>query len=725
MKKIIILFLIIISNLFSKNLTGFVFDSETKKPLSGTTIRIKDTQFGAYSNKNGKFEIKGLKKDKSYILIASMIGYKTKEIKIVNFSESVNIYLEEISIQTGEIIVSANKRVQAVQDVPISVSVIQKEDINIRNITKLEDVIRYVPGVEVNQDNVSIRGTSGFSFGIGSRTALLVDGFPLIAGDNGDVEFDAIPLYNIERIEVVKGAGSALYGTSAIGGVINIITSEPKEIPDFKIRAYSGIYTKPRYKNWEYSEHFHTESGVNLNYSQKLGKFGFNIGGNFINDEFYHNYRDEKFYSFNSKLNYEFNDYTIFSIASNFNLTDRADWVYWRSLNHATFPPEQTDTKIRLESNQFSVYTNLKHIFNDNHFMNFKSGILSTEFNNTYEKNNSEYRQSEANNINLELQMNSNFSNSFMLTYGLNYLNNSVNSSTYGNRLQQIFSAYAQGEYSKINNTILTLGGRFDYEDADNSDGNLQISPKFGVNYKLNDYSTLRFSTGAGFRTPSVAERYATVQFQGFEVIPNTDLKPERSYSFETGYNYEGEFYDLPLYIDIAVFDNELFDLIEPGFTSENSATIIFDNLTRARIIGTEINLKTFLFDFLGLETSLTYLNPKNADTDEILKYRSEYIWYSGLSIPLNPFTISMNYRFKSKVKNIDERLSVQIADYDARVPIHITDIFIKYNLESIINQPLSVSLIGKNIFDYYYTEIPGNLAQTRFIGLQLNYSRD
>ena len=128
--------------------------------------------------------------------------------------------------------------------------------------------------MEVNQDNVSIRGSSGFSFGVGTRTIFLQDGFPLLSADNNDIKFDIIPLLFVDRVEVIKGAGSALYGTSALGGVINVLTSKPSDQGKLRTRIYSGIYDKPNYEQWDWSKKSLIDRGLDLAYSKKFGHYG-------------------------------------------------------------------------------------------------------------------------------------------------------------------------------------------------------------------------------------------------------------------------------------------------------------------------------------------------------------------------------------------------------------------------------------------------------------------
>ena len=96
-------------------------------------------------------------------------------------------------------------------------------------------IVEQVPGVQINENQVSIRGGSGWSYGAGSRVMVMVDGMPMLAGDANDIKWSAIPLENISQIEILKGASSVLYGSSALNGVINIRTQYPKDKPVTKV----------------------------------------------------------------------------------------------------------------------------------------------------------------------------------------------------------------------------------------------------------------------------------------------------------------------------------------------------------------------------------------------------------------------------------------------------------------------------------------------------------
>ncbi|MFP4369218.1 MAG: TonB-dependent receptor [Candidatus Kapaibacterium sp.] len=719
---IVLAILIPISNLNAGGIiSGRVMSSEDDIPLRGATVRIEGTSAGAISANDGRFIIKGLSGG-DYTVLTSMIGFSTDRER-VTIGESDSIYLEITLVtqplQAGEVVVSANRRVQAVQEVPISVSVIDSRSISQKAVTRLDDIIQYVPGLEINKDNVSIRGSSGFAFGIGSRALMLLDGFPLLAGDNGDIKFDALPMFNIERIEVVKGAGSALYGTSALGGVINIITMEPRDNPTLKARAQYGFYTQPEYEQWEYSGKPHYTRGFEAAYSFSEGKVGGIISGSRYDDQSYRLYDKSERWGLFTKLNFDVFENTTFNLTSNISLDHRDDWVYWHSLDKATRPPDDTDTDISIQTNKYSLFGRARHIFNDRKFLDFNTGFYLTSYATSHDKNLDEYRQSEALSWLTELQYNHRHNDFLLMTYGLSFQNVNVSSRTYGGQNQQIAAVFSQGEIKLINDLTATLGARFDYEQAGGLAAAREFSPKIGLLYETPLNLNFRVSAGHGFRAPSVAERFSTVEFQGFEVIPNPDLEAEKSWSYELGANYVTQFGHSPLHFDIAIFQNDMTDLIEPEI-DETSGDIQFRNVTRARIQGVEAGIKTFLFGMMGIETSLTLMDPRDLEKDDILKYRSELLWYNRLLLPIGAFELQADYRYKQKVKNIDERLAIQVDDHDARVTVHVVDLRLIWDLKKSFNYPLKAGFNVSNLLDYYYTEMVGNLGATRHINFQL-----
>lgn len=700
---------------------GVVLSKETGKPLAGASIRIEKTAFGSVANRKGEFIIRSVKSG-NYTLMVSLVGYKQLRIDItvpINDTINLNLYLEEQSIKTEDIIISASKRVQSVQEVPVSIANITSEDLINRNITKLDEVLGYVPGVNMSGEHISIRGSSGFAFGIGSRVILLLDGFPLLSGDVGDIKFDALPIFDINRIEIIKGAGSSLYGTNALGGVINIITKEPTEQGILKARIFSGLYTKPTYKQWEYSDKLHNNWGFETSYSKKFNRLGVNTSLYYIEDQSYRKYNDSRRFNFYTKIKYDFTGTFSAGLSGSISTNNKADWVHWHSLDSATFPPSGTDQSIRALSDKYMLFADALKIFDNNNFLSLKTGIYTTIFKNTFAPSHSDYRQSDAIALNSELQYNSKLFRDVLLTSGISYTYHEVTSKTYGNRDQFLLSLFEQAEYQPFSPLILTAGFRLDYEKTQTATSNLEFSPKLGGIYKLDTNNSIRFSFGRGFRAASIAERFASVDFQGFKVIENPNLKSEVSWNFEIGGNSYIDFDIIKLNTDLTFYYTRLSDLIEPSFSSM-SYYIKFDNITDAQILGLELSIKGFVDKLFGFETSLTAMNPKDLADNKTLKYRNNLLWYNKIFIPHKWLELQLEYRFMSRVERIDEELKFQVRDYDARVPIHIVDARLIVKGKE-FNLPINLAINAKNLLNYYYTYMVGNLGMTRYIGFQLD----
>jgi hypothetical protein len=199
-------------------------------------------------------------------------------------------------------------------------------------------------------------------------------------------------------------------------------------------------------------------------FSQKFGKLGLMLSANYNRDESYQLYKDSYRYGIFGKLNYEFSSLTNFTINFNYSNSDKADWVYWSSLDSATRPPAGTNLDSRVSSDKYSLFGELKQILDKDNFIVLKSGIYNTYLKMTLPEDDPNYRQSDATGFNNELQWNSNIDPLLINTLGVNYIDNIVNSRIYGEENQYFISVYDQFEYSGIDAFILTLGGRYDYE---------------------------------------------------------------------------------------------------------------------------------------------------------------------------------------------------------------------------------------------------------------------
>lgn len=727
---VFILFTSVIS-VFSGTINGVVRDARSGLPISGAIIRIDGTAMGARSVQNGKFGIVKVPAGKINLKV-SMIGYENAEQSIMLLADTTIVFVElsliAKAVNTGDIVVSAGKRTQTLQEVPVTIALMDQNAIQQRNNTRIDEALRYVPGVNIARDQVNIRGSSGFALGIGSRVALLLDGFPMLSADNGDMKFDALPMMEVERVEVIKGAGSALYGTGALGGVVSLFTRKPTDTLSGKVRTYGGIYTQPRYEQWRVFDSPPELYGVDASASMRINKFEFLALGGIRFDRSYRLFEDSKRWNGFLKTGYTFDDKgnTKINLFVNAASEDKADWVYWNSLDSATRPPTGTNLNRRTVSDKLATAAEFRHFFEDQSFLLIRSGIFQTEFRNTGLLPTEEEISSKALASNSEIQYSASLAKGIFLTSGANFTYNRVNSRIYGIKSQIINSVYTQAEFKPFEEEmIFTIGARLDNEKTDGAQVNTEISPKIGFNYTLLPGIQLRASAGRGFRAPTVAERYAALRFQGVRVEPNLAILPEQSWSFEIGSSaLLPSAWLMPIMVDFSYFQNEMRDLVEPLFTPVG--TVQFQNVTKARVQGIELTARTGFTSWLGWESSITLMRPRDLILDQTLAYRSAVLWYNRAMLTLfTGLEVQADYRFISRIETIDQRIVSLgfIVDADARVPVHALDIRFIARGNDLMSVPVNFTLNIRNALDYYFSEILGNLAPNRQITLQAEYN--
>jgi outer membrane receptor for ferrienterochelin and colicins len=724
MKFILIFFFIFSSvNIYSEEtlsdiFSGVVTDAQTDKPLQSATIIVKNTNIGTFASEGGEFKIKA---KIGQILQISMIGYDTQSFTIIESKDNkIVIHLIPAKLLLDNIVVSAGRKVQAIQDVPISVSILGTREIEARNISSLDDMMRQIPGVQVNSSEISLRGSSGFAFGLGSRATLLIDGFPMLSADNGDMKFDLIPSSAIGRIEVVKGSGSALYGTSATGGVVNLISK--KVVTNDKgfslgFKSDYGVYTKPRFSEWEYSESMQKRSSSELTIGTNIDNLDILVSGKYTADDSWRIFDKSENISSLVKLDYQ-NENNRFEYLSLFSQTESDDWGFWQNRNKPFLPPIDTDKTIKLKSKQIAQYLKYQFITSSNIILDFKTGIFISDYQNSYKKDTSAYRGSSGYAPIFESRLSYNIFDNLFLTSGFELKSNITRSENLGNREQNIVALFSQAEYKTFEMLTLTTGIRFDYEKSTFSFANKEISPKLGLNLKLTDNFHIRSSVGSGFRAPVAAERFSEINFNGVETKPNLDLVPETSLSAEIGMSYESKYSSLPYFVDLAFFRNDMENLIEPKIDTDGK--IHFINIGKARIIGTELLFRTFFTKQLGIELSLLAMDPQDLVNNKTLIYRSKFSSKNRVFLTLGDFRINLDYRYLSKVEEIDPLLIIAVEDARVRTDAHIVDLGIIYDF-NINNQKYSFSLLGQNLLDYYYTETAGNMARTRHISFRFS----
>ncbi len=727
MKQIITLLILSLSiaNIFSQKaiVKGKVRDD--KENLFGVNIITGDKQ-GVTTDFDGNYKIE-LNPGKN-VLSFYYIGYKDvkKEIDLKSGETTIiNITMETESELINEVVVSAGKFEQKLSDVTVSMEIIKPQQIENINTTSMENAINKVPGIEIMDDQPSIRGGSGYSFGAGSRVMVLIDELPILSPDAGDVKWNFIPVENISQIEVIKGASSALFGSSALNGVINIRTAFPKEKPETKFSINSGIYMNPKRKEliwWGNNQQMF--SGTNFFHSRKIGNLDFVAGAHLFNDNGYRKNENEERARYNMNLRYR--DKKIrglfYGVNSNFMYHDKMDFIMWE--NDTTGGYTQADGTItpsqgtRINIDPYITYTNKngsKHSLQTRYYFvknAFKGDSLKDSKGDMY------YAQ---------YQFQKKLWNTFHMTAGAANTYSEIKSNLYGNHYSSNFALYAQLD-KKIKRLSLSAGVRTEYYRIDStetvsnidmiiSDDTLKLPVipvlRAGANYQLAEYTFVRASFGQGFRFPSIAEKYTSTLVGALRIFPNPQLQLEKGWSSEVAIKQGFKISNWNGYLDIAGFWTEYTNMMEYTFgfydTSDyhqidlstvgqiNPETgqmilVTFDNMGfqaqnvgHTRITGADINI-TGTGQVFGTPVTLMlgYVYTKPID----LNFR-DHIYETSANpdsvLSANPDTIMLKYRFYHSVKG-----DIQV-DYK-KFSMGINFIYNSYmiNVDSIFLQPLS-----------------------------------
>jgi len=235
MKSPLVLFWLMLATLGTiaqkATLSGTITTSPNRETAVGAVV-MTTSMVGTSTDVNGKYS---LSLDAGqYVVVVSMMGFENDSIPVLLLEGEIKIVnhtLRELASELNIVVVSAGKFEQRIGDITVSMEVISPRLIQNRNTTSMETILQQTPGVSIVDDEPQIRSGSGYSFGAGSRVQVLLDDIPILSGDAGKPSWGFLPVENVEQVEVIKGASSVLYGSSALSGVINVQAPIPKQNP--------------------------------------------------------------------------------------------------------------------------------------------------------------------------------------------------------------------------------------------------------------------------------------------------------------------------------------------------------------------------------------------------------------------------------------------------------------------------------------------------------------
>lgn len=696
----------------SGEISGLVKDNNNQ-PLIGANVIIENTLFGTATDARGRYKFINLPNG-NYRVSVSVIGF-SREVSDILMIEGnkvdLDFELQPTSYQIDQLIVSANKYTQELRDVAAGSYILDQKIFSEKNIKQIDDALRFVPGVTMTSDQISIRGSSGYSRGAGTRVLVNIDGIPIYSPDAGDIVWEQIPVSEIGRVEIIKGSASSLYGSSAIGGVVNILTKEISTNPVTYIKFQNGIYTDPSHNEWQWTDKTLTFNSQTISHSRSLGKL--KLSGSFSRFEDYSYRKNDyqlRFAGF-LKANYQFSNLTSLTLLGTGYTRDKQTFNYWKDIENA-LSPRDTDLGQTTDSDRTIIGMTLNHVFSESFSITLTpSAYLSFWKDYSESKNKSNSRL-----LRTELKGNYRYSENLTLVSGTEFAVSNVSSNIFGKRSSNSIGVYLQADYNPLENMNVSFGLRFDYNKLESLESEQAVSPKLGITYDLSPSTILRGLLAKGFRAPSLAEAFTSTTASGITIKPNPNITAETSYSMEVGINHTFNKY---VNIDLSLFNNEYFDMIEPGFMTPTE--VLFSNLVRARIQGLDLAVSYQPFNELILNAGYTLMLGNDLDLDNPLKYRSKHVLQIGLEYSKSFFQVGIDFRYLSRIESIDTEfveLGI-IPDGDERVNIYVLDANAGINLFK-YNIPARVFIRINNLLNYNYVELIGNIAPIRNISLNL-----
>ena len=679
---------------------------------------------------------------------------------VVLFSQiSVGQEMQKDSVQTNELsevtVTTATRTERVLSSLPLPMTVITSETIIRSGVTRLNEILNEQTGIilipdESGFEGVQIQGLDA------AYTMILIDGLPLVGRSSGVLDLSRISVGNIERIEIVKGASSALYGSEAMGGVINVITKRPRK------DMFSG--------NLSYRYGTFNTNDANANLLWKKKKFGANLFANFYSTDGFDLDKNtwlqnvEKFHNttIQPKIYYDFSDNLKLTVSNRF-FNQKID-------NKAIIESERYRGDAK--ENEWNSQIKLEHRWNPR--LNWEYELYVTNYKNDSFLNDPDnvlFEKTYYNQWLVRPEIRTTWSiNNDKLTAGAGLNYETLDRTYFANNVKfnsQYF--YLQYDYNPREKLNILAGFRYD----NHSEYASQLSPKLAANYKFNNSFSLKGSVGYGYKAPDFRQLYFdfTNPSVGYTVLGynvaearldefasqdllssrvagiNFDepLKPESSIN----YNFGGYYKKNKLKIELNAFYNSISDLIDTGVvaTKKNGQNIFsYFNYSKVFTYGLEFNSAyDFTKDF-SVSLGYQYLTAKdksvvdnfeehqyirNSDLQTVKIDKSDYFGLYNRSkhtanikfaytIPSLKTDINLRVLYRSKYGLFDTNGNGILDKYDN----FIRDYFIaNLSASKYIMDKFMLQAGANNLFDYTDpSQIPSLAGRQLYGRIQYNF---
>ncbi|MDD5027204.1 MAG: TonB-dependent receptor [Candidatus Omnitrophica bacterium] len=518
-------------------------------------------------------------------------------------------------VDLDKIVVTPSRIEESSADVGRTVDVITSRDMERSGAQNLADALTELTSVEISNyggpgtdKNIRMRGSTA------SQVLVLMDGRPINNPRDGQADLSAVPLDNISRVEVMHGPGSSLYGSSAMGGVVNIITRQPPKEGQ-KTELYSSFGTARTYIE-------------RLSHGARISNFGYLISGKYQSSAGFRSNSALNASDCNLKLDYDFNSQNNIKLNSGFYKSklgtpgpitapdpdDKQNTLKrFFDFNWNFKPDEQTGMSARVYQN----YDRLEFLENSSDGWNSDN---QKDIHTTTVRG-------------IDLQFDKQLLDVYRIVCGLNYVKNMNDSTTSAKHEYNVTSGYLENRLDLFDNKLnINLSARLD----DYSNFDMEINPSLDFLYKLNEVIKFHGLISRSYRVPTFNDLYWP---NADGMIGNPNLKPEKGVTGELGVETKVNKYFTS---GLTYFCSDYKQLIQWSYNPTTMMTQP-ENISSAVINGIEFENKIFISDKIDLNLNYTYLMARDEDTHKYLVYQPKnkldaclkYHDYNGLTVEL------------------------------------------------------------------------------------------
>lgn len=701
-------------------LQGKVVD-EDGQPVLCATVRLEKTTIGAVTNGKGEFVFKDVPNGE-YVMRTSRMDFETQKHDVSRTDNNLLIRLKKSYLNLNEVVVTGTGTYHRLKDTPVPVEVITAKEIANTGALNFEDALSAL-STSINTKgayNIVMNGLRN------KQVLILVDGKRLAGDVGGDNDLERIDMSNIKRIEVVKGGASSLYGSEAMGGVINIITNTPQNSMDivsatriskygqfnqnanvgFKVGKFISqtTYQRRQTEGWQLSPYeIKSLSKPTRDTLVETGKQAMAAyHSNTVSQKFVYNpTKKSSVYTkgvyFDKKTDRPYADYAYDMFYKDYNFALGGDYHFRKHINYITF---------------------------DSYFDNY-------EYYKDYLKKSGKFEAGDRDLTKRQRLFNTTVKGVFSLgenhklNTGLDFMNEYMKNpeSLAESKSAYTMAFYAQDEIKVIERLSLVAGFRLLHHETFKN----KFTPKASVMYAL-DHFNFRASYAMGFRAPNLQELYYDKISGSMVSQGNINLKPERSNYFSLNTEYISDHFTF----SITGYINNIKDIIDrqvQPLTPEDEAggiktRYMYNNVSKARTQGVDVVINTFLGEGFSIGANYSYLDARNRIDNKPLFGSSRH---TGI-LNGNWMKEWKNYRLNV---NLNSRLQSETyyTDMNAR-PFQLWNLATSHSFTGAKNLIFEPGFGIENIFNFrdekpfgskYATTSPG---RTVFASLTLKFKK-